>query len=229
LALAPLAGTLRRGIAAALVQAGALAWGQRRRLALLAAALAVFVGLCSAWVVRRAAGRIHGVADAPLRPVAVVFGAGVWPDGTLSPMLRDRVDTAVDLYRQGKVQGLLLSGDHRHPEYDEPTAMRRHAMAAGVPARAIVTDPSGFRTFDTCARARAVFGIHRALLVTQGYHMPRAVYTCRGHGIDAVGVVSDRRAYPRYLRYLVREQISRTAAVLEVGLFRRPPGPPPTP
>lgn len=208
-----------------LAWAGALTFRQRRRLAGLAAALFVSVALCSGLVAGRARGLLHDVADAPSRPVAVVFGAGVWPDGTLSPTLLDRVDTAVELYRQGRVQGLLMSGDHRHPEYDEPTAMRRHAIAAGVPAQAIATDPAGFRTYDTCARARAVYGVDRALLVTQRYHLPRALYTCRGHGIDAVGVIADRRAYSRYLWYWLREQISRTVAVLEVRVFRRPPLP----
>lgn len=227
--LGPRGARLRDVAATILARAGQLAWARRRALAGLAAALLLSVGLCSALVVRGARGKLHEVTDAPSRAVAVVFGAGVWPDGTLSPTLQDRVDTAVDLYRQGKVGRLLMSGDHRRPEYDEPSAMRRHAEAAGVPASAIALDPAGFRTYDTCARARAIFGIQDAVLVTQRYHLPRALFTCRGMGIDAVGVVADRRSYQRYFWYLLREQISRTVAVLEVRVFRRTARPPQSP
>jgi vancomycin permeability regulator SanA len=227
--IGPWEARLRDVAATILAPAGQLAWAKRRSVASLAAGLLLSVGLCSWLVVRGARGKLHEVSDAPSRAVAVVFGAGVWPNGTLSPTLQNRVDTAVALYHQGQVERLLMSGDHRRPEYDEPSAMRRHAVAAGVPHRAIALDPAGFRTYATCARARAVFGIQDAVLVTQRYHLPRAVYTCRGLGIDAVGVVADRRSYQRYLWYLLREQISRTVAVLEVRVFRRTARPPQSP
>lgn len=196
-------------------------WRARRILAATAGLGILAIALCSGAVVRASQRRLFVVADAPARSVAVVFGAGVWPDGSLTAALADRVDTAVDLYRQGKVKKLLMSGDNSRPGYDEPTAMRGHAIAAGVPAADIALDFAGFRTYDTCYRAAEIFAVRDALLVTQRYHLPRAIFTCRGMDIDAVGVIADRQTYPRLLWYRLREQISRTVAVLEVKVLKR--------
>lgn len=181
------------------------------------------VFLCSVLVSVRARGRIYALDEVPKRQVGVIFGSGVWPDGTLTAPLADRVDVGIALYRTGRVRKLLMSGDNSRPSYDEPTAMGRYAEARGVPKADIVLDYAGFRTYDTCQRAAKIFGIQSATLVTQNYHLPRSLLTCRAFGIDAVGVAADRQKYRRYAWYLLREQISRTAAVIEVYLFRHKP------
>jgi SanA protein len=133
--------------------------------------------------------------DIPEKPVAIVFGAGLYRDGSPTPVLRDRVATAAELYQSGKVRKLLMSGDNLLDNYNEPSAMRSYAIQLGVPEEDIVIDYAGQRTYDTCFRAREIFGITEAILVTQRFHMPRALLTCNSLGVNSVGVLSDRRAY----------------------------------
>jgi len=140
---------------------------------------------------------ISAADDAPQTHVAIVFGAGLWRDGHPTAVLYDRVATAAELYHAGKVEKLLLSGDNRFENYNEPGAMRQLALDLGVPAEALVLDYAGRSTYDTCYRAKAVFGVSRALLVTQNFHLPRALFICDALGIETVGVSADRRAYLR--------------------------------
>ncbi len=139
--------------------------------------------------------RIYSVTEVPQRRVAIIFGAGLWRDGSPTPVLRDRVATAAELYFSGKVEKLLLSGDNRFIYYNEPGAMYQYARRLGVPDEALVLDYAGRSTYDTCFRAKVIFGINEAILVTQNYHLPRALYTCHSLGLSVVGVTADRRAY----------------------------------
>jgi len=139
--------------------------------------------------------KIHTADTVPAAQVAVVFGAGLGRDGGLSAVLRDRMDVAISLYEAGTVQKLLVSGDNRFVEYDEPGAMRAYAIAQGVDDDDIQPDYGGRRTYDTCYRAKNIFQIDEAILVTQEFHLPRALLNCRQLGIDAVGVSSDLRSY----------------------------------
>lgn len=154
--------------------------------------------------------------------VAIVFGARVYSNERLSAMLRDRVDTAVDLYHTGKVDILLLSGGQNGLEYDEPGAMMAHALERGVPAEAIQPDYGGRRTYDSCYRAAHIFQVEQAVLVTQEFHLPRALLLCDNLGIDVVGVKADRRTYaPRSIAWSeTRETPALLAALLD--LVRRP-------
>jgi SanA protein len=138
---------------------------------------------------------IHAVDQEPSARVAIVFGAGLQRDGSPSPVLRDRVEAAVQLYQAGKVEKLLMSGDNRFIDYNEPGAMRAFAVGLGVPEEDIVLDYAGRRTYDTCYRAKYIFQVNEAILVTQSYHLPRALFICSGVGIDAVGVSADLRTY----------------------------------
>lgn len=159
-----------------------------------------------AWADWRYKNRVYRhIADVPPRRVALVFGAGVWPGGTLSHILADRVDTAVDLYHAGKVQKLLMSGDNRFINYNEPQHMKEYALARGVPEEDIVLDYAGRRTYDSCYRARAIFGVQEVTLVTQDYHIDRALFICNNLGVDAIGVVADRRTYVKGWQYWLRE------------------------
>lgn len=177
------------------------------------------------WTALYARPRIHPVEEAPARSVAIVFGAGLWRDGSPTPVLRDRVATAAALYQQGKVEKLLMSGDNREVDYNEPGAMRAYALSLGVPDKAIVLDYAGRRTYDTCYRARQIFGIQDAVLVTQSFHLPRAIYTCNHLGISAIGVSADRREYRRrsLAFWNTREAPATLVALWEVHLARPEP------
>jgi SanA protein len=167
-----------------------------------------------------ARGRVYAAVDVPARRVAIVFGAGLWRDGSPTPVLYDRVATAADLYHAGKVEKLLLSGDNRFLDYNEPGVMCEVALSLGVPDKDIVLDYAGRRTYDTCYRAKAIFGVTEAILVTQEFHLPRALYLCNRLGVDAVGINADRRNYGRIsvLYWNLRELIATTAAVWDVTI-----------
>ena len=153
-------------------------------------------------------------------PVAIVFGAGIRADGRLSPMLADRMDTAIALYNAGKVRKLLVSGDNRFVDYDEPGRMYDYAVARGVPAADVVRDYAGRRTYDTCYRAKAIFGVERALLVTQRFHLPRAIFTCRNLGVDGIGFSADRRPYWSNNYYRFRDAFATLRAWWDVKIAR---------
>jgi vancomycin permeability regulator SanA len=174
-------------------------------------------------VTARFSGSIFTVPEAPARPVAIVFGAGLRRDGTPTTVLADRVRAAVDLYRRGAVQWILLSGSHGRG--DEPAAMRDFALQLGAPESALVLDRGGSRTYATCERARGVFGIDRALLVTQRYHLPRALATCTALGIDAAGAAADLHPYSsRSLWVWKLREFPATVVALVETLFVRTEG-----
>nr|NLI49243.1 DUF218 domain-containing protein [Propionibacterium sp.] len=153
---------------------------------LLAAGLAV--GAPSLWAAAAASGRVFEPDAVPARDVAVVFGAEVHADGTPAAFLAARLDLGERLYRSGKARVLIVSGNNAPDHHRETTAMRRYLEARGVPGCRIVEDEAGEDTYDTCRRLRDVFGVTAPLLVTQRYHLPRALATCRALGLDAVGV-----------------------------------------
>jgi len=205
-------GRLRRGLLAA---------AKGTAVAVLVGALAV--GLINLWVLASTRRRVHTrLSTVPRAPVAIVFGAAVRPDGTLSPVTRDRVKAGADLYRSGRVRRLLLSGDHGRGAYDEVYAMRREALRRGVAARDIFLDPAGFSTYDTLARARWVYGVRSAVLVSQRFHLPRALMIARLLGIRAVGLAADRRPTRSECRMAARESAARVKDFVKAGL-RVPP------
>ena len=163
------------------------------------------------------ADRVYQEPEAPSERVAIIFGAGLRRDGTPTAMLRDRVLTGAELYFSGKVEKLLMSGDNRFADYNEPESMRQFALSLGVPDDAIVLDYAGRRTYDTCYRAKAIFGVENALLVTQGFHLPRAVFLCNMLGMDTVGVESIH-CYWNGSPFVwdVREQFATVAAFLDL-------------
>jgi len=169
-------------------------------------------------------GRIYASVDeVPPRRVAIVFGAGVWPNGQLSSVLEDRVWMAAALYKAGKVEKLLMSGDNRFVNYNEPQHMKEYAMQLGVPESAIVLDYAGRRTYDSCYRARYIFEVPDAILVTQGFHMPRALYTSNRLGLDAVGLTANRRPYREDAWYKWRELPATLVAWWEVEIAKPKP------
>lgn len=206
-------------------------WRHKRRWALIAVGGFLLVGgiafplWWNAWIKRIYAPVIHTLEDAPSSRVALVLGARVYPNGRLSAMLADRVDTAVALYQAGKVNKLLMSGDNSHADYNEPGAMMAYAIQRGVPAEDIQPDYGGRRTYDSCYRARQIFYVEEAIVVTQAFHLPRALFLCDNLGIRVEGVIADRRVYsPRSLTWSeTREKPALVAALFDV--IRRAPPP----
>lgn len=170
-------------------------------------------------------GKIHSISGAPIKRAAVVFGAGLNPDGSPTRVLRDRVITAARLYEQGKIEKILMSGDNRFIDYNEPGAMKEYAVGLGIPEGDIVLDYAGRRTYDTCYRARAIFQLDDVLLVTQRFHLPRALYTCRQLGLQAVGVAADRRPYHQDSLFFwnIRELAATSVAWLQVHITHPEP------
>ena len=175
------------------------------------------------WIVRAARPHVKPLGELPHCQVAIVLGAGVGPGGTPSATLEDRLAAGVELYRAGVVTKLLLSGDHGQRHYDEPNPMRRYVLAAGVPRQDVFLDHAGFRTYDTMYRARDVFQVKTAIVVTQRFHLPRAVYTARTLGLEAWGYAADRRAYQAALRNRAREALARCQALIDLHIRKARP------
>lgn len=165
---------------------------------------------------------VYDPASVPARRVALVFGAGIYRGGGLSPMLEDRVETAVRLYQAGKVERLLFSGDNRYVDYNEPGEMTAYAVARGVPAAHIQPDFAGRRTYDSCYRARHIFQLDGVIVVSQAFHVPRALFLCRHVGLDAVAVAADRRGYATQSWWWsqLRELPALVGAIVDVARSR---------
>lgn len=155
----------------------------------------------------------------------VVLGASVLPDGSLSPILQKRVDAAIDLYFKGVAPIVVMSGDGRESNYDEPSAMKSYAIAQGVPADAIYCDGGGYHTYDTMWRVANVYGAQSVAIVTQKYHQYRAVFDAQGVGMSAVGVVSDTGTYDDQTYYDIREWPARVQDAVSVWTGAAPDNP----
>ncbi len=196
-------------------------WPRLSRAGLVLAGLfAALIGLANAYVLLGPGGdSTSDVAEVPHAQVAIVPGAFVKPDGTMSLMLADRVNKAVALWDSGKVDRILVSGDHHTWAYDEPDTMRKALVRAGVPGRVVFEDHAGFDTWATMSRARSIFGVRSAIVVTQGFHMPRALYLADEAGIEATGLTSDLHGYGiQGMKSGVREVLSRVKAIADVTL-----------
>jgi vancomycin permeability regulator SanA len=193
----------------------------RRRLVQAVMAGCVLALLPATWLFLSTDGRLRTAADVPRAPVAVVFGAGLW-HGEPSPYLAHRLDAAARLYRQGRVKVLLVTGDNSRKDYDEPDAMRAYLTKHGVPGDRIVRDYAGFDTWDSCVRARKIFGVDRAVLVSQGFHIRRAVALCEAAGVDSYGLGVDAKHDVTWYYGGTREVFAAGKALLD-AVFRPDP------
>ena len=205
-------------------------WKRRRllrRLGYLVFAGVAFVVACNLAVLVAAAGRVTPMgraAEAPARRAAVVMGcvpklAGGWDN----PYFTARIEAAAELWRAGKVEALIVSGDNHIEWYDEPSEMKKALVAAGVPEDRIVCDYAGFRTLDSVVRAKTIFGLDSFLVVSQDFHVRRAIFLGRCRGLDVRGYVARGVPFGRLSsRTIIREPLARVAAVLDVLLGRRP-------
>lgn len=165
---------------------------------------------------------VFSVDECPQAETAIILGARVYPSGALSPVLADRVTTGIELYKQGKVKKLLLTGDHGQTTYDEVNHMRQFALERGVPAEDIFMDHAGFSTYDSMYRARDIFLVSKAIIVTQEFHLSRALYIARTLGIEASGVKADKRQYVGENYLYFREVLARTKASAQIMLRMKP-------
>lgn len=151
-------------------------------------------------------------------PVALVFGGGMKDDGvTMSEMQEDRVKRAVQLYKVGKVQKLIMTGDDGGNNADEVGAMKKFAIENGVPTAAIETDPHGYNTFKSCSRARNVFDLDEVIAISQTFHLSRILYFCSHDGIKTIGLSADFRDYGwrgKIWTGGMREWLARVKAVI---------------
>jgi SanA protein len=195
-------------------------WPRLSKLALGGAVvLVLLVALANVYVLTSGGDSTGDVADVSPAEVAIVPGALVKPDGEMSAMLADRVRQAAALWHAGKVEKILVSGDHGTWKYDEPDTMRKALVRDGVAPRDVFEDHAGFDTWATMVRARSIFGVRDAVVVTQGFHMPRALYLADAAGIDATGLTADLHKWGRQgRRSEVREVLSRVKAVADVAL-----------
>lgn len=193
------------------------------------AALATGVGVASVagaagYVRSLARGHLFSGTEVPYAPVGLVLGAQVYPDGTPSSFLRARLDLGRSLLLQGKVGMLLVSGDHAALDYDETAAMQQYLLDQGVPAQSIVVDRHGYDTYDSSVRARDVYQATKITVITQSYHLPRAVGTARAVGLDAAGVgddsVRDRRL--AWTKGVLRDQLACLKTLADLSTERRP-------
>jgi SanA protein len=184
--------------------------------------VALLLGSANLWVRHRAAPFVGRAPSDVRAPVAIVPGASIHRDGRPAPQLEARLALALILARQGRVERVLVSGA-RDGAYDEAGAMRRWLLQRGVAASRIIDDHAGYRTLDTMQRAARLYGVRRAVICTQAFHLPRAIFLARHAGIDAVGVAPDIATPDRSASDLVREAAATLVAVLDSYVLGRQP------
>ncbi len=166
---------------------------------------------------------IMGQDKIPEADAVIVLGAYVFPDGKPSVMLKDRLDTGIDIYKKGKARKLVVTGDNGQVNYDEVNAMREYAQSKGIDRKDIFMDHAGFNTYDSMYRARDIFLINKAVIVTQEYHLKRALYIARKLGIEAYGVPADKRTYAYMRYYKNREIAARFKDFVQVNILKTKP------
>ncbi|MBU2566176.1 YdcF family protein [Patescibacteria group bacterium] len=165
---------------------------------------------------------VTNVEELPQADAIIILGAYVRPDGALSYILQDRLDTGLFLYEQQKATKILVTGDHGQTEYNEVQAMKNYLLDHGVPEQDIFMDHAGFDTYDSIYRARDIFLIENAIIVTQNFHLPRAVYIADRLGLKVSGYQANL-VYPWYYQVALRDLFARSKAFLDVEIFKAKP------
>jgi SanA protein len=178
----------------------------------------------NSYVEKVGTGYIRNAQDVPAADAILVLGAYVYPDGTTSDMLTDRLNQGYELYAGGKAPKILVSGDHGRKDYDEVNAMKSFLKNKGVPSQDIFMDHAGFSTYESVYRARDIFKVKKVIIVTQEYHLMRAVFLARAMGLEAYGIASDRHDYGQVMKaYGLREIAARNKDFLWVEIFKPKP------
>lgn len=155
--------------------------------------------------------------------IGLVFGAGLKAKGQPGAVLEDRIFTAIKLFQDGKVSKIIMSGDNRDVNHNEVQAMKNFALEQGLPEDAIILDHAGLNTYDSCYRVREAFGLNKIILITQKYHLARALYICNELGVDALGVPAEDRGYAKQSKYSFREYLAGLQAWFEVNITKPEP------
>ncbi len=167
--------------------------------------------------------RIFPAGKLEMTQAIIVLGASVKPDGTPSDALQDRLDTGIDLYHKNLAPILFLTGDDGRFHVNEIQSMQNYVLAHGVPQSAIMTDGQGYRTYESCSRAVNIFNIKQAILVTQNFHLPRALYLCNKLGMDATGTSADKHTYVRIIYFTTRDWLASFEAWIDVNVVKPKP------
>ncbi len=193
-----------------------------RKKGIIGITLGLLLLLGSPFVIQTAKqNKIYALDEVPEQEVAIVFGAGLKKDGTPSDALKDRLTIAGQLYQAGSVEKVLVSGDNRFENYNEPDVMSAYLQTQfGIPAEAIAEDYAGRRTYDTCIRAKTIWGVDAAILITQDFHLPRALYTCESIGIDSVGVSASLQPYVFEKWYHQREYLATLKMLWDLYVWK---------
>ncbi len=179
--------------------------------------------LINLYILKSTGGQIFYSQDnLSKKQVALLLGARVYSNGNLSHVMQDRAETAIEIYKLGKVSKILISGDHGTSEYDEVNTIKDYLLERGVKGEDIFTDHAGFDTYDSVYRARDIFKVSSMIIVTQKFHLPRAVYIADSLGIDSAGIVADKRDYRDKERNQIRESVARVKAFLNVSFRAKP-------
>ena len=164
----------------------------------------------------------EGAAKLENVDAVIILGAGVWNGDTPSPMLNDRLLRGIGLYKSGAAPKLLMSGDHGRVDYDEVNVMKNFAINTGADSKDIFMDHAGFSTYESVYRAKEIFGVHKVIIVTQGYHLYRALYLAKQLGIEAYGVASDQQVYNGQQNRELREILARNKDFVNAILKPKP-------
>jgi SanA protein len=190
---------------------------------ILSAVILLMVLVANVLVLRKSKGYLYDqVTDVPDCYTAIVLGAKVSSKGIPSNYLQDRLDMSIELYRHKKIKRFLLSGDHGRTSYDEVNNMKAYLIEKGINTEDIFLDHAGFDTYNTMVRAKEIYQVDNAIIVTQEFHLPRAVYIARSKGLDAYGIKADKRTYGGMKSLKIREILARVKAFTEVTMNMKP-------
>lgn len=182
-----------------------------------------FVVFVNSYILRQSSKYIfENMNDVPAAQAALILGSRVYASGQMSDVLLDRVIKGLELYKNGKVKKLLISGDHGKKEYDEVNTVKDYLLKNGVPGADIFLDHAGFDTYDSIYRARDIFEIKSLIIVTQKFHLPRALYIGNALGIETYGYIADRQPYLAATWNEIRESLARFKAFLNVIFYSEP-------
>lgn len=185
----------------------------------------LFFCITNIWVVSSTRDNVLSAYDKlPDHRVALVLGTShKTTAGQPNQFFEKRMDTAAELYKIGKINHFILSGDNRSKFYNEPVEMRKALINRGVPASAITLDFAGLRTLDSVVRSKEIFGQDKIIIITQPFHSYRALFISQFYGIDAVAVVASDPDFEISFKVRIREYFARTKAVLDLYVFKTAP------
>lgn len=164
----------------------------------------------------------YDVNDVPHRRAAMVLGCGRYYDGHINVFYLHRINAAVKLWKSGKIDAILVSGDNSRKDYDEPTSMKADLVAKGVPAEYITIDYAGFRTLDSIVRAEKVFNLKDYVIISQPFHCSRAIYLAYTHGQDVIGLCARDVKSAHGLKVRLREVLARNKALIDILINKNP-------